>query len=119
MDMAPSIDVQFDIMEDGTLGDTFGLALSFNELRPRTVHEQMERGVGHHIMSTLQQWGLADDRWRLLSDVSFARQFPYVREDGTTGCLGLCTLLNFVKVKFRHAQMQPAKFYLLLAALEL
>ena len=119
MDMAPSIDVQFDIMEDGTLGDTFGLALSFNELRPRTVHEQMESGVGHHIMSTLQQWGLADDRWRLLSDVSFARQFPYVREDGTTGCLGLCTLLNFVKVKFRHAQMQPAKFYLLLAALEL
>ena len=119
MSMAPSIDVQFDIMEDGTLGDTFGLALSFNELRPRIAREQMEKGVGQRIMSTLQQWGLTDDRWRLLSDVSFARQYPYVREDGTTGHLGLCTLLNFVKVKFKNAQMQPAKFYLLLATLEL
>ena len=87
-------------MADGTLGDTFGLAVSFNELRPRAVREQMERGMGHRIMSTLQQWGLADDRWRLLGNVSFARQFPYVREDGTTGLMGLCTLLNFAKVKF-------------------
>ena len=119
MDMAPGIDVQFDIMEDGSLGDTFGLALSFNELRPRAAREQMEKGVGQRIMSTLQQWGLADDRWRLLSNVSFAKQYPYVREDGTTGHLGLCTLLNYVKVKFRNAQMLPAKFYLLLAAFEL
>ena len=81
--------------------------------------EQMEKGVGQRIMSTLQEWGLADDRWRLLNNVSFARQYPYVREDGTTGFLGLCTLLNYVKVKFRNAQMLPAKFYLLLAALEL
>lgn len=78
----------------------------------------MERGVGQRIMSTLQQWGLADDRWRLLSDVTFAKQYPYVREDGSTGSLGLCTLLNYAKVKFKNAQMQPAKFYLLLAAHE-
>ena len=118
MGMAPSIDVQFDIMEDGTLGDTFGLSLSFNELSKRAAREQMERGVGQRIMSTLQQWGLADDRWRLLSDVTFAKQYPYVREDGSTGSLGLCTLLNYAKVKFKNAQMQPAKFYLLLAAHE-
>lgn len=119
MSMAPGIDVQFDILEDGTLGDTFGLALSFNELRPSMARQQMEEGVGQRIMSTLQQWGLADDRWRLLSNVAFARQYPYKREDGTTGYLGLCTLLNYVKVKFRNAQMQPAKFYLILATLEL
>lgn len=119
MRMAPSIDVQFDIMGDGTLGNTFGLALSFNEFKPRMVREQMEEGVGHRIMSTLQQWGLADDRWRLLGNVAFAKQFPYAREDGTTGYLGLCTLPNYAKVKFRDAQMQPAKFYLVLAALDL
>ena len=119
MSMAPSIDVQFDIMEDGTLGDTFGLALSFNELKPSMARRQMEEGVGRRIMSTLQEWGLADDRWRLLSNVAFARQYPYVREDGTTGNLGLCTLLNYVKVKFRNTQMQPAKFYIVLATLEL
>ena len=119
MGMAPGVDVQFDILEDGTLGDTFGLALSFNELRPSSARRQMEEGVGSRIMSTLQQWGLADDRWRLLGNVAFARQYPYVREDGTTGQLGLCTLLNYVKVKFRDTQMQPAKFYLILATLEL
>lgn len=79
----------------------------------------MQKGVGLRIMSTLQQWGIADDRWHLLRNVSFARQYPYGREDGTMGHLGLCTLLNYVKVKFKNARMQPAKFYLLLAALEL
>ena len=112
MALAPSIDFQFDIMPDGTLGDAFGLSLSFNEALPFEARECMESGYGATVMQTLQEWGLADDRWKLIAGASLARCVGYEREDGTQGHFALCILLNYAKVKFRACEPQPAKFYL-------
>ncbi|MDO4538516.1 MAG: hypothetical protein Q4B54_10180, partial [Coriobacteriales bacterium] len=119
MGHAPSVDFQFDIMEDGTLGDTFGLSLSFNETRPRQAQWCMTQGYGATLMKTLQTWGLADDRWRLIADAAFARHVPFEREDGSDGRFALCVLFNYAKVKFRACEAQPAKFYLILQMIEL
>lgn len=116
---APSVDFQFDIMEDGSLGSTFGLSLSFNETKPREAHACMESGYGASIMRTLQGWGLADERWKLIADAAFARHVSFEREDGTEGRLALCVLFNYAKVKFTNAKPQPAKFYLILRGDEL
>lgn len=62
MALAPGIDFQFDVMADGSLGDTFGLSLSFNETKPRQARACMERGYGARICGLMQEWGLADDR---------------------------------------------------------
>ena len=40
MRIAPAVDFQFDIMADGTLGDTFGLSLSFNGNLQATIAYQ-------------------------------------------------------------------------------
>lgn len=119
MALAPSVDFQFDIMADGTLGDTFGLSLSFNEARPHQARECMEGGYGARICSLMQDWGLADDRWRLLADAAFARHVGFEREDGTEGRFALCVLFNYAKVKFTACEARPAKFYLVLQAREL
>ena len=111
MQIAPSIDFQFDIMPDGSLGDTFGLSLSFNETKPRQAHECMENGYGARLMRLLQDWGLADDRWKLIADAAFARHVPYEKEDGSFGRFALCVLFNYAKVKFANGQARPAKFY--------
>ena len=116
MQHAPSVDFQFDIMPDGTLGDTFGLSLSFNETKPREARECMETGYGMRLMQTLQGWGLADDRWKLIAGAAFARHVGYEREDGTAGRFALCIRLNYAKVKFRACEPQPAKFYLTCAS---
>ena len=116
MALAPSADFQFDIMADGTLVDTFGLSLSFNEERPRRAHECMEHGYGAQVMGKLERWGLADDRWRLIADAAFARHVGFTREDGTEGRFALCVLFNYAKVKFTDASAQPAKFYFVLQA---
>jgi hypothetical protein len=119
MRMAPAVDFQFDIMADGTLGDTFGLSLSFAKVRPREAKACMTDGYGARLMDVLQGWGLADDRWRLIADAVFARRAEFERDDGSTGQLALCVLLNYAKVKFVDGVARPAKFYLILAASEL
>ena len=112
MRLAPSVDFQFDIMPDGSLGDTFGLSLSFNETKPREARMCMESGYGAKLMQTLQGWGLADDRWKLIAGAAFARHVGYERDDATEGRFALCILFNYAKVKFKDGDLQPAKFYL-------
>lgn len=112
MRIAPSVDFQFDIMPNGTLGDTFGLSLSFNETYPREARACMETGYGSTLMQTLQDWGLADDRWKMIAGAAFARHVGYEREDGSEGRFALCIRFNFAKVKFKGCEPQPAKFYL-------
>ena len=112
MSLAPSVDFQFDIMPNGQLSDTFGLSLSFNETKPRKARECMESGYGAALMQTLQTWGLADDRWKLIAGAAFARHIGYERDDGTEGRFALCILFNYAKVKFKDCEPQPAKFYL-------
>jgi len=112
MRIAPSVDFQFDTMPDGTFGDTFGLSLSFNETFPREARACMETGYGSTLMQTLQEWGLADDRWKMIAGAAFARHVGYEREDGSEGRFALCIRFNFAKVKFKDCEPQPAKFYL-------
>ncbi len=119
MALAPSIDFQFDIMADGSLGDTFGLSLSFNETKPWQARTCMEDGYGARICTLMQDWGLADDRWRLIAGAAFARHVPFEREDGDEGRFALCVLFNYAKVKFTACEPRPAKFYLILQAKEL
>ena len=116
LSLAPSIDFQFDIMPDGTLSDVFGLSLSFNEAKPREARVCMESGYGARICRTLQEWGLADERWKLIAGAAFARHVPFAREDGSQGRFALCCLFNYAKVKFAGAVAQPAKFYLRMSA---
>lgn len=116
LSLAPSIDFQFDIMPDGTLSNVFGLSLSFNETMPRQARVCMENGYGAQICRTLQEWGLADERWKLIAGAAFGRHVPFVREDGSQGRFALCCLFNYAKVKFAGAVAQPAKFYLRMCA---
>ena len=116
MEIAPSADFQFDIMPDGSLGGTFGLSLSFNETKPRQAYECMEGGYGARLMGLLQDWGLADDRWKAITSAAFGRHVGYEKEDGTEGRFALSIRFNYAKVKFTACEPQPAKFYLTCAA---
>ena len=116
LSLSPAADFQFDIMPDGTLSDVFGLSLSFNDTKPRQARACMESGYGARICRTLQDWGLADERWRLIAGAAFGRHVPFSREDGSQGRFALCCMFNYAKVKFAGAVAQPAKFYLRLSA---
>ena len=116
MGIAPSVDFQFDIFPDGSLGDTFGLSLSFNEVAPREMPACMESGYGARLMRLLEDWDLVDSRWKLLADACFAQHVSYPHAERQARRLALCVLPNFAKVKFVAGVAAPAKFYLQCAA---
>lgn len=116
MALAPAVDYQLDISRDGELGPTFGLSLSFADVTPREAHACMESGYGAQVMGTLERWGLADERWRLIADAAYAKRIEYAREDGGVGHLALCVRFNFAKVKFVAGVPSAAKFYLACSA---
>ena len=116
---APGADYQFDIYPDGTLGDTFGLSLSFNDVKPRMAAECMEKGYGKSVMTLLERWGLADERWKKIAGAAAGRRIRVEKEDGTPVSLAMIVRFNYAKVKFKAGVPVTAKFYFLLAASEL
>lgn len=119
MGLAPAVDFQFDLMPDGSLSHTFGLSLSFGGCRPGDVAACFSQGHGAAVMGLLEQWGLADARWRLIPDTVFARSIDCQRADGSAVRLAASVLLNFAKVKFVDGSAQTAKFYLVMMVREL
>ncbi len=116
MAMAPGVDFQFDILPDGSLGDVFGLSLSFNEVAPSRSAACMESGFGARLMRRLQDEGLADGRWEKIAGAAFAKGLPAETEDGNRVLFAAMVRLNYAKVKFRCGKPAPAKFYLMTKA---
>ena len=112
MGYVDGIDFQFDIMPDGSLGDVFGLSLSFNEYPPRLTKECMEQGSGSLLMKRLMDDGLADERWKHIPGMVFGKGVPYEKDDGTFGVFVVVSKMNYAKIKFKNGVAQPAKFYL-------
>ena len=109
--LVPLADFQFDIWPDGSIGDTFGLSLSFNDIKPRVAVACMETGRGAQVMRLLCEKGLADDRYKRIAGASRAVAFSAEDGNGETFPLALIIRLNFAKVKFRAGAPCSAKFY--------
>lgn len=116
LSLSPDVDFQFDLFPDGSLGDVFGLSMSFNSVSPRQAAAWMEAGPGRDMMLLLQSWGLADDRWKLLPAATLSKGIPVTGPDGEKRLLGLAVRFNYAKVKFRAGAPVSAKFYLKLHA---
>lgn len=110
--VAPDAEVQLDLMPDGSVGDTVGLSVSFNRVNPRDSRRCMEEGFGWELMQAFEEWGIADARWHEIADTTYAKHFPYVRDDGEQGRFTLLVMLSYAKAKFKACNPLPAKFYL-------
>ena len=111
MKMVPAIDFQFDLFPDGTIGDVFGLSLSFNEVKPSESAECMEKGYGAKVMQRLQRDGLADERWKAIAGAAYAKAVPVETDDGKEALFAALIRLNYAKIKFKAGDPMPAKFY--------
>lgn len=119
MRLVPFVDFQFDLGLDGSLTDTFGLSLSFGRCKLSEVDECFSSGYGAQVMELLEGWGLADERWKLIPQMTYARGLPYGGRDGSERRLAVCVHLNYAKLKYVGGIAQPAKFYLVATVREL
>ena len=112
MGTAPgSIDFQFDVYPDGTIGDVFAIDAQFAIENPEAVRASFEGGPGAHVMNLLENWGIADNRWHLVAEAAFARALPATQPDGTLVRYGFTLMPQWVKVRWANKVLQPSKLY--------
>lgn len=108
-----TVDFQFDVFPDGTLGDTFALDLQFEIEQPEAVQDTFETGAGARVMELFESWGIADVRWKLIAGAAFARGLPVERADGSLAKYTFTLMPAWVKARWRKGELQPSKLYYL------
>lgn len=110
-----ALELQFDVMRDGSVGPTLGLSASFPiavASKTRPLFEQ--GGAAAELLGSIQGMGLADDRWRQLPGAIFTK---LVKLPEST--VVLYNMPTFVKVRMRDGALMDAKLYLQAGAQEL
>lgn len=111
-----SVDFQFDVLPNGTLGSTFALDVQFEIEQPQAVCASFEDGPGARIMGLLEDWGIADKRWHLAPRMAFARSLPIELDKGGLGRYAFTLMPQWVKARWTNHAPQPAKLYQLARA---
>lgn len=108
LDSPFGLELQFDVMPDGSLGPTLGISAAFSL---RTAHAMRplfeEGGPAAELLGAVERLELADDRWRRIPDAMISKLVP---ADGTV--LALYCVPTFVKLRMRDGRPLDAKAYL-------
>lgn len=117
MDAAPgAVDFQFDIYEDGHLGDIFAIDIQFGIEQPEAVYASFTNGPAARVLGTLEAWGAADSRWKLAGDAAFARSLDVELENGSMARYAFTLMPQWVKARWNNGVLQPSKLYYLASA---
>lgn len=106
-----SVDFQFDLLPDGTPGETFAIDASFGVKQTEEMLASFRDGSAARLMGLLEGWNTADDRWKAAAGMAFTRGIPAEDEEGREGCFALVLTPNWLKVRWRGGMLQPAKLY--------
>lgn len=106
-------DFQFDILPDGTFGETFAIDAGIAVRQREKTAASFDRGVCAELMKQLESWGAADGRWRLAADMSLTRSLQVENAQGENKNLALVLTPNWIKARWRGGILQKAKAYCL------
>lgn len=103
------LEFQFDVDENGCAGPVFSASLRFAAPPGKEGFPSFDpAGEAGRLMQTVAGWGLADDRWRLLGDLSFIRMMALGGESAVLYCFPA-----FIKLRWRAGEPADAKAYLI------
>lgn len=109
-----ALELQFDVLEDGTVGPTIGLSAGFPMGPASRMRPLFEEGAAAELLEQAEVRGLADGRWRLVPGTLYT---GFVDTGG--GTLALYDVPTFVKLRVRGGEPLDAKAYLQAGAREL
>ena len=106
------LNIQLDVLEDGSMGPVLGYNASFRVPSPTAMRASASDGAISRIMQLVEEWGLADERWRLLAGRCIG--FKSVLPDDRT--LMMYSVPTFLKVRMTPEELVDAKVYIICTA---
>ena len=106
-----TVDFQFDVFPDSTLGDTFAIDMQFGIEQPEAVQFSFEQGAGSRVMRLLESMGAADGRWRVAIRSAFARAIPMRLADEGEGLVAFTLMPQWAKARWAGGSLQASKLY--------
>ena len=112
------VDVQLDLLDDGSVGDVLGISLCTGNMGRDALCASLEHGDLQELMLLLESYGVSDARWKKLGNTVFQVLALLHSDDGNKCRYILSGNLGFVKVRFQGtgALALDAKVYLNLRA---
>lgn len=102
------IEFQFDVTPNGTAGSTLGVSLRFAQPPGDKSWPSFDiHGAAGALMRQVEDWGLADERWRLLQDTIFSKRLTMGPESAHLWCFPA-----FIKLRWKDGAPLDAKAYL-------
>lgn len=103
------LEFQFDIAADGSLDDTLGVSVRFGAPSDEDASRRFDpNGEAGALMRQVEGWGLADTRWRLLADATYATRATLGAESAVLYCYPA-----FLKLRWKNGEPHDAKAYLM------
>ena len=103
------LNIQLDVLEDGSVGPVLGYNASFGGLSAPEARASATDGAISRIMRLVEGWGLADERWRLLAGRCIACKLPL--PDGRV--VMVHSAPTFLKVRMTPEGLVDAKVYIM------
>ncbi len=112
------VDVQLDVMEDGSLGSMLGISLCTGNIGARRMAASLNGGSMREVMELLKRWDIADNRWEKLAASLFQVSAVLCSGDGDRRRFVLSGNIGFIKARFKEgASAHDAKAYINLKAM--
>ena len=109
-------DFQFDVRPDGSFGEIFAIDLKLRNRRPGEMKESFNSGDRAPLRQLLEDWKIIDGRLDAALGMTFARNYPVEKPDGSKGNLSMLLMPQWIKVRWTGGELQPAKLYCLTRA---
>lgn len=109
-----SVDFQFDLLSDGSLGDIFSLGICVLENSASSMRRSFECGPLAHLMNYLKVQGLADERTDLIKSSVMKLLVPVECCDGSDAKYLFAYRPKWIKVRWKNGKLKQAKGYMLL-----
>ena len=111
-----TVDFQFDILPDGSLGSTFAVDIGFPAEQSEMVRSSFLSGPFSKVMNLLDSWGIADSRRKLIPDIAFTRSVPVEDGVGKPRRFALIIEPHWIKIRWNDTALRPSKVYCLARA---
>ena len=112
------VDVQLDVMEDGSLGSMLGISLCTGNIGAGKMAASLNDGSMREVMELLKRWDITDNRWEMLAASLFQVSTVLYSRDDDRRRFVLSGNIGFIKARFKDGESaHDAKAYINLKAM--